>query len=129
MIRDKDEGGGRHAENLLAALLPGIPDFNSEELEALLRDLPGLAGARRRPVPQPVIIIMMVTVTPTAGALVTKTTVQWQLEVEWWRLWRAGGCSVTTDSESLSLQARTYAVVARVLFKLILYDAVVKWTY
>ena len=35
-------GGGSQAEtrNPLAALLAGIPDFNTEELEALLRDLP-----------------------------------------------------------------------------------------
>ena len=28
------------AENPLAALITGVPDFNTEELEALLRDLP-----------------------------------------------------------------------------------------
>ena len=33
-------GGGRQAENPLAALLAGIPDFNTKELEALLNDLP-----------------------------------------------------------------------------------------
>ena len=30
----------RQAENPLAALLAGIPDFNTEDLEALLSDLP-----------------------------------------------------------------------------------------
>ena len=30
----------RQAENPLAALLAGIPDFNTEELEAVLSDLP-----------------------------------------------------------------------------------------
>ena len=35
-------GGGQqgYLENPLAALLAGIPDFNTEELEALLRNLP-----------------------------------------------------------------------------------------
>ena len=35
-------GGGQQGdfENPLAALLAGIPDFSTEELEALLRDLP-----------------------------------------------------------------------------------------
>ena len=33
-------GGGRQAENPLAFLLAGIPDFNTEELRALLHDLP-----------------------------------------------------------------------------------------
>ena len=33
-------GGGRQAENPFAALLPGIPDFNTDELEALLQDMP-----------------------------------------------------------------------------------------
>ena len=35
-------GGGQEGdlENPMAALLAGIPDFNTEELEALLRDLP-----------------------------------------------------------------------------------------
>ena len=37
-------GPGRQAvpdsENTLAALLAGIPDFSTEDLEALLRDLP-----------------------------------------------------------------------------------------
>ena len=31
---------GRQAENPLAALLAGIPDFNTEELKALLHNLP-----------------------------------------------------------------------------------------
>ena len=37
-----DPGGGQQGdlENPLAALLAGIPDFSTEELEALLRDLP-----------------------------------------------------------------------------------------
>ena len=38
--REPAAGGGRQAENPLAALLAGIPDFNTEELEAFLRDLP-----------------------------------------------------------------------------------------
>ena len=38
--REPSAGGLRQAENPLAALLAGIPDFNTEELEALLRDLP-----------------------------------------------------------------------------------------
>ena len=40
--QDPAAGGGQHGdlENPLAALLAGIPDFNTEELEALLRDLP-----------------------------------------------------------------------------------------
>ena len=40
--QDPAAGGGQqgYAENPLAALLSGIPDFNTEELEALLRDLP-----------------------------------------------------------------------------------------
>ena len=33
-------GGGRQAGNTLAALLAGIPDFNTEELGSLLRNLP-----------------------------------------------------------------------------------------
>ena len=33
-------GGGRQAENPLAALLARISDFNTEELEALLQDRP-----------------------------------------------------------------------------------------
>ena len=33
-------GGGSQAENPLAALLGGIPDFNTEELEDMLYDLP-----------------------------------------------------------------------------------------
>ena len=33
-------GGGRQAENPFAALLPGIPDLNTDELEALLQDMP-----------------------------------------------------------------------------------------
>ena len=31
----------------MAALLAGIPDFNTEELEALLRDLPVLGDTRQ----------------------------------------------------------------------------------
>ena len=40
--QDPAAGGGQQGdlENPLAALLAGIPDFNTEELEALLRDLP-----------------------------------------------------------------------------------------
>ena len=40
--QDPAAGGGQQSdlENPLAALLAGIPDFNTEELEALLRDLP-----------------------------------------------------------------------------------------
>ena len=38
--REPAVGGRRQAENPLAALLAGIPDFNTEELEALLCDLP-----------------------------------------------------------------------------------------
>ena len=40
--QDPAAGGGQRGdlENPLAALLAGIPDFNTEELEALLRDLP-----------------------------------------------------------------------------------------
>ena len=40
--REPADGGGRQAENPLAALMAGIPDFNlnTEKLEALLRDLP-----------------------------------------------------------------------------------------
>ena len=39
---DPAAGGGQQGdlENPLAALLAWIPDFNTEELEALLRDLP-----------------------------------------------------------------------------------------
>ena len=37
---DAAKGGGRQAENPLVALLAGIPDFNTEEFEDLLRDLP-----------------------------------------------------------------------------------------
>ena len=39
---DAAAGGGQQGdlENSLAALLVGIPDFNTEDLEALLRDLP-----------------------------------------------------------------------------------------
>ena len=33
-------GGGRQAEDPLAALLDWIPDFNTKESKALLRDLP-----------------------------------------------------------------------------------------
>ena len=44
-------GGGRQAENPLAALMAGSPDFNTEELEAfkLLRDrgLPTLDNAKQ----------------------------------------------------------------------------------
>ena len=40
--QDPAAGGGQQGdlENPLAALLAGIPDFNTEELEALLRHLP-----------------------------------------------------------------------------------------
>ena len=40
--QDPAAGGGQQGdlENPLAALLAGIPDFNTEELEALLCDLP-----------------------------------------------------------------------------------------
>ena len=40
--QDSGASGGQHGdlENPLAALLAGIPDFSTEELEALLRDLP-----------------------------------------------------------------------------------------
>ena len=40
--QDPAAGGGQQGdlENLLAALLAWIPDFNTAELEALLRDLP-----------------------------------------------------------------------------------------
>ena len=40
--QDPAAGGGQQGDldNPLAALLAGIPDFNIEELEALLRDLP-----------------------------------------------------------------------------------------
>ena len=40
--QDPAAGGGQQGdfENPLAALLAGIPDFNTKELEALLRDLP-----------------------------------------------------------------------------------------
>ena len=40
--QDPAAGGGQQGdlENPLVALLAGIPDFNTEELEALLRDLP-----------------------------------------------------------------------------------------
>ena len=38
--REPAAGGGRQAENPLVALPGGIPDFNTEELEALLCDLP-----------------------------------------------------------------------------------------
>ena len=37
--REPSAGGLRQAENPLAALLAGIPDFNTEELEALLCNL------------------------------------------------------------------------------------------
>ena len=39
--QDPAAGGGQQGEleNPLAALLAGIPDFNTEELEALLRNL------------------------------------------------------------------------------------------
>ena len=41
-LPDPAAGGGQQGdlENLLAALLAWIPDFNTAELEALLRDLP-----------------------------------------------------------------------------------------
>ena len=45
--REPDAGGERQAENPLAALLAGIPDFNTEELEALLHDLPTLDDANQ----------------------------------------------------------------------------------
>ena len=45
----KDEGGGRHAENPLAALLAWVPDFNSKELEAFLCDLPIPDAANQAP--------------------------------------------------------------------------------
>ena len=38
--REPAAGGGSQAENPLADPRAGIPDFNTEELEALLRDLP-----------------------------------------------------------------------------------------
>ena len=40
--QDPAAGGGQQGnlENPLAALLAGIPDFDTEDLEALLRDLP-----------------------------------------------------------------------------------------
>ena len=38
--REPAAGGGSQAENPLAALLVGIPDFNTKELQALLRYLP-----------------------------------------------------------------------------------------
>ena len=40
--QDPAAGGGQQGdlENPLAALLAGIPDFSTEELEAWLRDLP-----------------------------------------------------------------------------------------
>ena len=38
--REPASGGGRQAENPLAALMAGILDFNTEELEALLCNLP-----------------------------------------------------------------------------------------
>ena len=40
--QDSAAGGGQQSdlENPFADLLAGIPDFNTEELEALLRDLP-----------------------------------------------------------------------------------------
>ena len=37
---DKGEGSGSHAENPWGDLLAGIPNFNTEEWEALLHDLP-----------------------------------------------------------------------------------------
>ena len=40
-------GGGRQGDYPLAALLAGIPDFNTEELEALLHDLPTLDDANQ----------------------------------------------------------------------------------
>ena len=39
----------RHPDNPLAALLPGIPDINSEELEDLLSDLPTPDAAIQAP--------------------------------------------------------------------------------
>ena len=46
---DLAAGGGQHGdlENPLAALLAGIPVFNTEELEALLRDLPVSVDTRQ----------------------------------------------------------------------------------
>ena len=43
--REPAAGGGGQAENPLAALMAGIPDFNTEELEVLLCDLPTLDEA------------------------------------------------------------------------------------
>ena len=45
--REPAAGGGSQAENSLAAQLAGIPDINTEELEALLRDLPTLDDANQ----------------------------------------------------------------------------------
>ena len=48
--QDPAAGGGQQGdfENPFAALLAGIPDFNTEELEALLRDLPVPDDTRQR---------------------------------------------------------------------------------
>ena len=45
--REPAAGGGRQAENPLAALLAGIPDFNTEDMKALLRDLPTQDDAKQ----------------------------------------------------------------------------------
>ena len=39
-LQEPAADGRRQAENPLAALLAGIPDFTAEELKALLQDLP-----------------------------------------------------------------------------------------
>ena len=45
--REPAAGGGRQAVNPMAALMAGMPDFNTEELEALLSDLPTLDDANQ----------------------------------------------------------------------------------
>ena len=45
--REPASGGERQAENSLAALMAGVPDFNNEELEALLCYLPTLDDANQ----------------------------------------------------------------------------------